>query len=87
MSRKTPNPNKIPKTQADVDRSYALGVQDGTNNATVIIMSVLLDKFGAADYLPDIWKAIGKLSEEVAEGRVSIPDLRTTLREEYDYDP
>lgn len=87
MPRKTANPRRIPKTQADVDRAYDLGVKDGSDQATVILMSVLLDKFGAAPYLPELWAAIGKLSSEIAEGRVSVSDLRTVLREEYDYDP
>lgn len=87
MKAKRTNPTKIPKTQADVDRAYARGVKDGADHGAIVIMSVLLDKFNAADYLPDIWKEIGKLSQEIQEGRVSIADLRTTLKEEYDYDP
>ena len=87
MSRKPTNPRRIPKTQEDVDRAYDLGVKDGSDRATVILMSVLLDKFGAAPYLPELWAAVSKLSQEIVEGRVSVSDLRTALREEYDYDP
>ena len=31
----------------------------------------------------DVWREIVKLSEEVKERRVSVADLRNTLREEY----
>ena len=81
---KKTNPRRIPKTQADVDAAYDKGVTDGSDCACIIMMSALLDKFNAADYLPDIWAAFGKLSEEIKERRVSIPDLRRTLRDEYD---
>ena len=84
MSKKSPNPKKIPRTQADVDRAYEKGILDGSDCACVIMMSALLDKFNAAEYIPDIWEAVGKLSEEIKEGRVSLPDLRRVLREEYD---
>lgn len=47
------------------------------------MMSALLDKFNAAEYLADIWAAFAKLSEEIKERRVSIPDLRRSLRDDY----
>ena len=49
-------------------------------------MSVLDKKLflsDLADRLNNFWKEIVKLSEEVNERRVSVADLRTTLREEY----
>ena len=84
MGKPKTNPKKIPRTQADVDRAYEKGILDGSDCACVIMMSALLDKFNAAEYIPDIWDAFGKLSEEIKEGRVSLPDLRRVLREEYD---
>ena len=84
MGKPKTNPKKIPRTQADVDRAYEKGILDGSDLACVIMMSALLDKFNAAEYIPDIWEAFGKLSEEIKEGRVSLPDLRRVLREEYD---
>lgn len=38
---------------------------------------------GGADYIRDVWLEINKLSAEVAEKRVSVPDLRRVLLEEY----
>ena len=85
MPRKV-NPRTIPRTQADVDRARKEGILEGVSNACVIFLSVLVDKFNGADHLNDVWKEINKLSEEIKEGRVSIADLRTVLREEYEID-
>lgn len=51
---------------------------------SAIFLTVLCDKFGGADYVPDIWREVSKLSEEIKEKRVSVPDLIRTLDEEYD---
>lgn len=85
MGNKTAvNPRRIPRTQADVDRAYTDGIKDGSRIASVIMMSALLDKFGLDEQIPDVWAAFEKLSKEVIERRVTVADLRTTLREEYD---
>lgn len=81
------NPRRQPATQADVDRAWDRGVIAGVNNAVVIFLTVLVDKFNGADHIADVWQEINKLSEEIKEGRVSCADLRTVLREEYDIDP
>lgn len=78
------NPKRIPRTQADVDRAFENGIREGSHVASVIMMSALLDKFNAGDYIADVWSAFEKLSVEVIERRVTIPDLQTVLREEYD---
>lgn len=78
------NPRKRPATQADVDKAWNDGVMVGVSNSSVIFLTVLMDKFNAGDYLTDVWDCINKLSEEVKERRVSIPDLRRVLLEEYD---
>ena len=77
------NPKRIPRTQADVDRAYGDGIKDGSHVASVIMMSALLDKFNAGDYIADVWAAFEKLSVEVIERRVTVADLQTVLREEY----
>lgn len=82
MAGKT-NPHKIPRTQADVDKAFDRGVLIGCSNAAAMFLTVICDKFNGADYIPDIWREINKLAEEVAERRVSVSDLRATLREEY----
>lgn len=81
-----PNPRRVPRTQADVDRAYTDGVKDGSHIASVIMMSALLDKFGLEDRIPEIWAAFEKLSLAVMERRATVADLRTVLREEYKLD-
>lgn len=78
------NPRRKPATKADVDRAWNKGVMDGVTNACAIFLTVLVDKFNGADHVGAVWQEINKLSEEIAEGRVSCADLRTVLREEYD---
>lgn len=83
MGKQKTNPKKIPKTQQDVDRAYLKGIEDGSDNAAVIMLSALLDKFNAGDYIADVWEAFSKYSTEIIEGRISIADLRHVLRKEY----
>lgn len=83
--RKT-NPRRIPATAADCKREFMRGCGEGVRLSRAIILSVLLDKFNAADYIGDIWGAILKLSEEVVEGRVNVADLERVLADEYGID-
>lgn len=78
------NPRKIPRTQADVDKSFEDGVFQGTHNAAAMFMNVLLDKYDGKDKLRAIWADVSKLSEEVIEGRVKIREITRMLKEEYD---
>jgi hypothetical protein len=78
------NPKKRPATEADVRRAKAQAVNDAVRMTSAIFLTVLCDKFGGADYIPDIWNAVNKLSEEIKEKRVSVPDLIRTLNDEYD---
>lgn len=77
------NPRNIPRTQADCDRAWERGVLDGVSNATAMFLTVVVDKFDGADHVMSLWSEINKLSAEVAERRVSVADLKNTLKEEY----
>lgn len=81
------NPRRQPATQADVDRAWKPGLLKGIDNACIIFLTVLVDKFNGADHIADVWQEINKLSEEIKEGRVSFADLKTVLKEEYGIDP
>lgn len=83
MAGRKINPRRTPATGADVKKAWERGVLDGVSNASAIFLTVLVDKFGGADYVRDVWMEINKLSAEVAEKRVSVPDLRRVLLEEY----
>lgn len=85
MSKKK-NPRSVPRTQADCDKSWNEGVMVGVNNAIAIFLTVLVDKFNGAEYVKDVWDEINKLSEEISERRVSVPDLKRVLKEEYEID-
>lgn len=78
------NPRKRPATQADVRRAQTAAVNDAVRMASAIFLTVLCDKFNGADYIPDIWREVNKLSEEIREKRISVSDLIVTLREEYE---
>ena len=83
MARKV-NPRRVPKTQADVDAARDKGIVDGVSYASALFMNVLLDKFSFdRDQIQEIWQEMGKLSESVLEGRVTIPDIKCMLKEEY----
>lgn len=77
------NPRRRPATEADVIKAWERGVPSGVSNASAIFLMVLVDKFNGEEMVADVWREIVKLSEEVKERRVSVADLRNTLREEY----
>lgn len=81
------NPRRQPATQADVDKAWKDGMLKGIDNAIIIFLTVLVDKFNGADHIADVWQEINKLSEEIKEGRVSFADLKTVLKEEYGIEP
>lgn len=81
------NPRRQPATQEDVDRAWKDGMLKGIDNAIIIFLTVLVDKFNGADHIADVWQEINKLSEEIKEGRVSFADLKTVLKEEYGIEP
>ena len=83
MPKKT-NPRKRPATMADVERAKNKAYEDSVRAASAIFLTVLLDKFNAEDHIQDVWHEVCKLSEEVIEGRVSIPDLIHVLEKEYE---
>ena len=80
---KKKNPRKRPLTMADLKRAKKEVFANAAGYAMAIMLTVLVDKFNGAEYIADVWREVNKLSEEVAEGRVSVPDLKNTLKEEY----
>ena len=85
--RKKVNPRRRPATQADVSRAKQNAVKEACVYAWAIMFTVLLDKENATpEILQRVWGEVDKLSEEIAEGRVSVQDLIDTLREEYGVD-
>lgn len=83
MSGKPPN---LPLWK--VEKMIKQAKEDATNQAVslalVLMFTVLLDKYGADDYIQDIYKDFNKLAEEVLEGRVKLHELWNVLRKEYE---
>lgn len=81
--QKSSNPRRKPRTEADVNRAFERGVCEGVANASAIFLTVLLDHYGMAEQIQELWKDIIKLSEEVGEHRVRLSELRRVLLDEY----
>lgn len=83
--QKKTNPRRRPATQADVERARDTAVKDAVRASMAIFFTVLLDKEQAdKEILQRVWKEVNDLSESIKLGYVSLPDLKRTLREEYD---
>ena len=81
---KKTNPRRKPASQADVDRAKRLAVQEATRYAWAIVFTVLMDKEHATpEILQRVWNEVDGLSEEIANGRVSVADLIDVLKQEY----
>lgn len=75
----------MPCSLADVERAKSRAVAEATQLCWSIMFTVLKDNFGFSDdQIRRCWAQVEKLSEEIAEGRISVNDLRQVLREEYD---
>lgn len=77
------NPRRRPATQADVERAKNAAVREATTATLAIVLSVLLDKFGAQDYIQDVWREINNRSEAVMQGYASIADYKHILKNDY----
>lgn len=77
------NPRRRPATMADIERAKKDLMNRLVDYAWSIMFMVLRDKEGfEPEDLKRVWEEIKKLSSEVNEGRVTIPDLKTVLKEE-----
>lgn len=87
MSRKKVNPRRKPATQADVERAKRRAVELAIRQTQAIVFSALSDKEGwDAEQLRRLWREVKDLSDSIAQGYVTIPELMDTLRQEYGVD-
>ncbi len=77
------NPRRRPVTQADVERAKNAAVREATTATLAIVLSVLLDKFGAQDHIQDVWREINNRAEAVAKGYASVADYKHALKTDY----
>lgn len=83
MGKKT-NPRKIPRTQADVDRAYERGKEEGSKSAIIIMMYAMKDKFGATDeQLRDFFDAITYTVDSINKGYITENDLKNVIKQDY----
>lgn len=79
--KKKPNPNKLPVTQADLNRAKKQAVHEALEFAWAVIFSVLSDKEGMEyEDLRRIWSEVEDLSESITKGYATIPDLKRVLK-------
>lgn len=83
---KKPNPNKIPRTQADVDRAFMDGMAFGIEGGIEMFLYVLVDKHNASQEELDTFGAeVNSLAESINQGYASFADIRRVLSEEYKF--
>lgn len=83
---KTPNPRKIPRTQADVDRAYKDGMNAGIQVLLTMATYALKDKCGADDELIRRFShAVTDVCDSMNRGYVSYADIVKDLRATYDW--
>ena len=81
------NPRRKPASEADVKRAKTSASDQAVKLAIAIFLTVLCDDFSFdKDQIQFAWERMDKLSEEIAERRISARDLITVLREEYNVD-
>lgn len=82
MANKT-NPRRRPATQADVAKAKREAIDKAIDVSWAISITILRDKFGFGSVrIHRYWDELQKLSEEIAEGRVSVLDLMTAIKDE-----
>ena len=82
---KKTNPRKRPATQADVEKNKKQATDEAVSLSMTIFLTVLKDKNGFSnEELQDTWDNVENLSESIRDGYVSVYDLRTVLKEEYE---
>jgi len=68
---------------ADIERAKAAAMHEAVVATMAIVLTVLLDKFEAKDYIADIWREINNRSEAVMQGYASIADYKHILKKDY----
>jgi len=84
MSKKRTNPRRRPATQADVERIKKIVMHEAVTSTLSIVLTVLLDKFNAQDYITDVWREINNRADAVAQGYASIADYKYALKKDYE---
>ena len=85
MKKNKQNPRRRPASWADVDKARDQAVRETVRFCMVIFFTVLLDKFAASkEDLQRVWEEVNSLSDSVKQKYVSLSDLKSVLKDEYD---
>jgi len=81
MSNKRPNPRRVPRTQADVDRAFKDGEDAGIEVILTLATYALLDKCGAdGAFITHFSNAVRDVCDSMNRGYVSYPDIVRDLK-------
>ena len=82
--KKKVNPNRQPATQADVERGYKDGYEEGYYNCTVQFLTVLYDKEQAdTETMLRVHAELESVKDSIDKKYVSIPQLAKVLSTDY----
>lgn len=82
--KKKVNPNRQPVTQADVERAYRDGYEEGYYNCTVQFLTVLYDKEqGDPETMVRVHEELESIRESIDKKYVTIPQLAKVLATDY----
>ncbi len=79
---KKTNPRKQPRTEEDCKRSWKVGCIEGLRLMEAILLRVLLDKHRDEIDVYAFWNELTEYTNSWAEGRVTVADLRDSLKNE-----
>lgn len=83
MKKQRVNPNRRPATVADVQRAKRDAQDEAIKMTWSIFFTVMRDKEGyGIKRLQRLWNEVNELSDSIANGYVSVTDLRKALMEE-----
>lgn len=89
-TRKTaPNPRRIPRSQADVDKAYEKGLQEGTDigvqRTLTITLFTLQDKMGMdEETLEKFSESFNYVLDSITKNYAEDKDYIAVLKDEYD---
>ena len=83
QKKKKVNPRRRPATMADVNKAKNVARREAVEFAWAILFMVLRDKMGfSPEDLDQLWKYVDDYSMQIERGAVTVPDLKTVLKEE-----
>lgn len=82
---KKPNPNKVPRTEADCRREYQRGLGDGMQHLLEMVLFVLIDKHNAPrEDIHTLAEEVDYLADSIRRGDIKWKDIKSVLHDEFD---